>query len=409
MAIALRSAGAYIVVLTSEGPPNFVPKDRHDDSRIWQSIAECRHLVEAPLNREKVRSLRMGLKYRTLTWARWVDGVVQHAKVLHSQRSFDVVYSRSLPAIAHTAGYWCSGALRLPWIANINDPWDLHLFPGRAVAKSLSETVASNYWLRKTIRNADAVTYPSQRLSDFHARIAGIQHEHKSHIIPHVGGYPEQNAAAPVSGFVLVHAGRLGMNELTSRPVKGLLNGLARFLALHSDARSVTRLVLVGPEDQEALAKARELGLDSIVSSTGRVSYQDSLKFIGSAAACVLVEAEMTEGIYLPSKLAEYVSARKPVLALSPRVGTVADMASDKGIIRVDLLDEEAVSGALARLYWAYRSGPLREYAPSEELVTRFKPETVAKKFLAVVDQVLRQRARKVLKTPSPKPLTVMS
>ena len=39
----------------------------------------------------------------------------------------------------------------------------------------------------------------------------------------------------------------------------------------------------------------------------------------------------MKEGIFLPSKFADYVSRGKPVLCLSPKVGVINDLVSEYG------------------------------------------------------------------------------
>ncbi len=100
----------------------------------------------------------------------------------------------------------------------------------------------------------------------------------------------------------------------------------------------------------------------------------------------------MREGIYFPSKLADYLVARKPVLALSPHIGIVGDMTEERAVIQVDALNEEAIASVLDRLYTRFRQGILRELRPSEALARQFKPETVGKKFIAVLHQVLSNK-----------------
>ena len=46
-------------------------------------------------------------------------------------------------------------------------------------------TGLSDFWMRRTLRKADLVTYPSHRLRDYQATLSTIPH--RSLIIPHVG------------------------------------------------------------------------------------------------------------------------------------------------------------------------------------------------------------------------------
>jgi glycosyltransferase involved in cell wall biosynthesis len=310
---------------------------------------------------------------------------VHSAKGLHRDISFDAAYSGSLPMYAHVAGYCCSRSLGLPWIANINDPWNTHLFPEvEPKPVTASRAAISRYWLRRTLRCADLVTYPSLPLHRFHERFAGVRHH--AEVIPHIG-YAVGPSRGPTTEFRIVHAGKLGMQELTrGRSMQGLLTGLSRFLGVCPSARERTRVVLVGPEDPGTVDVAQRVGLEDVVRCVGRVSYEESLKHIASASVCVLVEGKMTNGIYFPSKLADYIAARKPILALSPACGVVAELARERGIRRVDTDNEEAIASAIDDFYRAYLGGCLAENSPSDTLVRDVSPVGVIEKFLHAVE-----------------------
>ena len=160
--------------------------------------------------------------------------------------------------------------------------------------------------------------------------------------MPHIGAVSE--TARRANEFLIVHAGKLGLHELTGRSAAALLDGLQELFRMRPAARSRTRLLFVGPEDVETSRQVELRGLSGQVGCTGLVSYEESLRHIGEAALCVLVEADFREGVFLPSKLCDYIAARKPVLALSPEVGTVADLAAEGGIRRVGPKDSAAAS-----------------------------------------------------------------
>ena len=103
----------------------------------------------------------------------------------------------------------------------------------------------------------------------------------------------------------------------------------------------------------------------------------------------MLVEADIPEGIFLPSKLVDYISARKPVLALSPRVGEIADLVPGGGITRVDAGDAPGIRDAIRVLYEDFRKGTLALRSPSDAQVDQFRPELVAKRFLETVRELI--------------------
>ncbi len=376
MVMALVAQGADVQVLCDsrylEGPDT-----GRDSSAMWEPASALAAEME-PADRNTFDALTHAIQYRA--YSRWADATVRRARELHAGKPFDLVYSRSLPMQGHVVGYWCSRALRVPWVANINDPWDTRQPPVKGErAPSPIRGLISAYWARKTLREADLVTFPCERLR--HHTVAHVGTWRRPDVVPHVG---TASAPEPPEGiFRLVHAGCLGVAY--KRSARSVLSGLKDFLAAHPEARRITRFTFIGPKVAETETLVGSLGLQDVVESVGRVSYEESLRWIARASVCVLVEANIAEGIFLPSKLADYLMARKPVLALSPAIGTVADMVPDPGIARVGPEDRKAIAEALAVLYEDFRRDGLAGRKPSEPLVQTFDSAAVVRRFLAVL------------------------
>ena len=363
-----------------------------DRSKMWDSVRAPVVRIPPVAQRNPLSSLAKAARYQTWLYARWTGEVVQQAKRLHQNSPFDIVYSRSLPMFGQIAGYWCARELNLPWIANLNDPWDFHQFPvGTPLESQTRNSGLSDFWMRKTLRHADLVTYPSDRLRRYQTTLSMIPH--RSQIVPHVDNSQvwneERGTYGNTANFHLVHAGKLGSNEPTGRSAAALLEGLQLFLSDCEDARDLTRLSLVGPEDAATQALIRQLGLEGTVATVGRTDYEESLKYIQSATACLLVEAEMAEGIFLPSKIVDYISARKPILALSPREGVISDLVSGGGITRLDAGDVRGIRDAIRGLYMDFRNGTLAQRCPRGPQVDQFRPEVVAKNFLDLLPEIV--------------------
>ena len=268
---ALAECGAQITAIVYAKPEMDI-----DRSEIWNSVRATVVRIPPPKQKNPFVSLADAVRYQTWFWARWTSEAVRQAKLLHRNSPFDVVYSRSLPMFGHIAGYWCAKELNLPWIANLNDPWDFHQFPVGIFFEDQTRTdiVLSDFWMRKTLRYADLVTYPSDRLRHYQSNLAAIPH--KSQIIPHVGNSQFLGKRAGANGnmtnFHLVHAGKLGSNEMTGRSAAALLDGLRLFLNECEEARNLTKLTLVGPEDRATQAHIQRLGLEG--NSCLRGTYQ---------------------------------------------------------------------------------------------------------------------------------------
>ena len=383
----------YDVIVFSIEYEGTDPKGRRDDSKLWDELKDITIRIPAHSNLNKIYSLLWVLHYQTPSWARWIGSVIQAANVLHREKPFDLIYSRSLPTFAHIPAYWLANLWRRPWIANFNDPWEGYLpnLKGAEKLKNPSLSLMGKIWLKRIFNRASYITFPSERLGDFY--VGKGKTNAKLKIIPHVGYESPKAYSKDNSNFSIVHAGKLGGLELTrSKAPDGFLKALREFLSKNPEARSVTRLVLVGPVDEQTERLGRMFDLDDVMTSPGLVSYEKSLDYIGSAAVCLLIEGKFDEGIYFPSKLADYIAAKKPVLALSPKIGVVADLARDKGVVRVDVDNIKEIEAAITDYYYAFQDRTMEERYPSDALAGTFKGRLIAESFSNLVQQALEKK-----------------
>jgi glycosyltransferase involved in cell wall biosynthesis len=355
---------------------------RLDSSRCWKSLEKVS--IDLPKRRipSTIRLCWFALRYRSSSWSGWTRTVVSQAQTFHRRYPFDLVVSRSMPWHAHLAGYWVSSTLRLPWIANVNDPWDISPFvTNDAERRKWKPNLNVNLWWRRLVAGADAITFPCERLRD-HC-LKDSRRQSGVFVVPHIGYSCERVECE--REFRIVHTGKLGLDDITGRSARPLLEGLEGFLRKRPAARALARLVFVGSLNVDTMQLADDLELANNVSSVGVVNYEESLQHIAQACVCVLVEGNFKEGIFLPSKLCDYIAARKPILALSPEVGTVNDLASEGGIRRVSPNDSIRVTEALIDLFDAFLTKRLDTCAPPEALVQRFDGRKVTGDFLSAV------------------------
>ena len=178
---ALVDAGADVTVFRCPR----LGEDESETSPMWNRVRQNVTDIAVPERRSLPESIRSAYQFRVRYFARWIARVVKEARRRHASAAFDLIYSRSLPICGHVAGYWCKKELQLPWIANLNDPWDFHLFPVATIVKqNVVDRTISNFWLRQTLSHADLVTFPNAHLRDYHFKLTGM--EPRSLIVPHV-------------------------------------------------------------------------------------------------------------------------------------------------------------------------------------------------------------------------------
>ena len=106
MVQALMQCGAAITVLSSR---HFRERP-YDGSALWGSLKEVIVDVPVPGSLNRLHSITAAARYQTPFDARWVSAAVNKAESLHSEKEFDLIYSRSLPIASHIVGFWCAKA-----------------------------------------------------------------------------------------------------------------------------------------------------------------------------------------------------------------------------------------------------------------------------------------------------------
>jgi hypothetical protein len=302
----------------------------------------------------------------TVEEAGWVRAVARRASELGP---FDVLHSRLNPASSHLAALAVLDRLDLPWCAYFSDPWPHHLYPEpyRFTIGPLSR-LRQERSLDEMLRKAGSLVFPSGRLQDWLLDGSRERYRSKSLIAPHLTdreGAPSPAQRGREGEGVLLrlrHAGFL----MKERRVEPLFAGLERFLAKHPDAP--VRVEFAG-----RYANAAGIAPEIPASLSGVVSFHPSMPpeavqtWMAEADVALLVEANLEEGVFFPSKLSDYLSGDRPILALSPRRGVAADFLSQGGGLLAGPEDVGGIAEALERLYDLWRSGHLAELAPRPE------------------------------------------
>jgi len=91
-----------------------------------------------------------------------------------------------------------------------------------------------------------------------------------------------------------------------------------------------------------------------------------------------VIEALVEEGILLPSKFIDYVKVGRPILAISPPVGTLADILNEiGGEIAINGRSAEMVADAIQVMYESWINGTLDYQFGSEKLLPLYSSETI--------------------------------
>ncbi len=423
-AVALASRGHRVTVVANDDlRSEFTePAVEHRDVKVVRVAARTTALVRCwqwlSDRRPRFLPLRVALavfNLRHLVTAKewgWVLAASDRAeqilrKEAGSRGAIDVVFSRLNPVGSHHAARrLVRRQPALPWCAYFSDPWPHHLYPEPFnYAAGRRATRRGALLLKDLFEAADTLLFPSARLSRYLASFvwstsgsgaddSGQRAKNKLMVAAHCGppncraaelarGGQTQPRANPV--MIIRHAGFL----MKERKVDGLFEALR---SLPDAVRAQVRVEFMGRTGSQTTLSAPDL-VDT-VSFVPAESPKDSFEWMGKADVALLVETDLVEGIFMPSKLADYAFLGRPILAMSPKQGTVSDALAKGGGLRAGPLDAVGLKNAIETLHAAWTKGSLSELAPTAEFAQQFDAETVGALIEAALITAIDNRDR---------------
>ena len=392
LVMAVLRGGWQVDVVTMATAAHWYPHDPN----AWPGLAECS--VPVAEGRKTVAGLALAAAKTVIRsghlvgGGRWALPAAQAALQLAKQRGYDCIISRALPPMAHLAALITARQTGLPWIANWNDPVPAEKFPA-PYAGGKGKHAALPFWknrfYREVGRQADWHTFPSERLRSYITDYLPKGSYQKSSVVPHIA---LDRGAAPTgarrSNFTLMHAGSL----LPPRSPDVFLEGVRLFRDSNQSLRGFCVVFIVDrPDDVRQAAKAH--GVEDLVRIEKSRPYSEMPEVLAGADVLVIVEALVEEGIFLPSKFVDYVRTGRPILALSPPVGTLADILGERGGgIAVDGGRADAVARALQGMYRCWLDGTLDRRFGSERLFPHYSSEAILGAYRELIAQIGRKR-----------------
>jgi glycosyltransferase involved in cell wall biosynthesis len=393
LALAFLHAGWQVDVVSRRAPAAFGYSYGSEWGTPWLELKGATHEVsyahgnvawarcEALFGAVKLGSLIEG--------CRWAWHAYLLAKSLVANAKYDAILSRSLPDAGHLPALRLAGETGIPWIANWNDASGAKNPPPNGRGLDARLKYQSRQLLSRTVAGASWLTFPCERLRQYCCKYLGPLAEKKSSVIPHIAlGSPRGDRTRRRNiEFTIGHAGNL----YSDRNPSALFEALRSFR--ERDPSRKVKLLFLGLESVRLSELARRYGIVGLIEEGGSVPYLAAQSILERCDVLLVLEGPYQEGVYLPSKLVDYVQTGRPVLAVSPRVGTLADiLGAFGGGLAADCVDPRAIEATLAKLYGAWCDGTLEGSYGSARLAVLFSPETVLGLYSELIDRLSRDR-----------------
>ena len=293
----------------------------------------------------------------------------------------DVLVTFGQPMSDHLAGLTIKRQLGVRWIAHFSDPWSDNPY--------LSRNPFTRFRLRKMEREvfeaADRILFTSEETSELSMRKYPAAWLNKVGVLPHA--YDPHFQARPFASrgrnLVFRHLG----NFYGRRNPLMLVQALDQLRRKHPALLNNVSIELIGRWVGHERWSPSDEGLPKeLLSFRKTIAYDESLREMREADALLIIDAPFEQNVFFPSKLVDYLWARRPILALTPP-GTSAKIVEASGGLVVSPESPETIAAGLADMIERLRAGKIGP--PSEEVVTRYDARQVAAGFDQIVQGLL--------------------
>jgi len=366
-------------------------RESPDVSRRSLPAVECSFPTLWTRMSNTFRSLESLLLATPDTEVGWILPAVSAALPLIRRYHPEVIYTTGPPHSAHLIGLILKAVAGIPLVTDLRDPWARP--PWRSANATCWRDTAQHWLEYLCVRFSDRVVLNTVQLEKEFRGAYPQSCRSKFLVVPN--GYDPDlskkitellpaNGCSSVNGRIhLCHAGGIyGKRDL--RPLAVAVGKLVESglnVSLHQIGVVSGRAELAG--------FLREKGLETVVSLTDQLSYEETLEQIANAEIALVIQPGTS--IQVPGKLYELLLFRKPIVALTER-GATAEVIERFGLGVVAPPDNPgAIASAILHAANG-RSGCCR--SGWEEALNAFDGRKLTGTLAEVFEEVVGDRAK---------------
>lgn len=386
LTLAMLDAGWNIDVITMPESHFWYPADKDAYARLENHIISVPAVKKSIISRYLKAFKTAMISGHIVTGFDWALPAAIEALKLIKQKKYDVIISRALPQDAHFAALITAQKTGIPWIANWNDPVPWEKFPiefdgGEGPEAHLD--FKTTRFFRVVASTADWHTFPSARLRDYILKYLPGEIVEKCSIIPHIALPAMEISSQRNEKCRFLYAGSL----MHPRSPDNFLKAVSLFC--NSNHISDIEIVFIADDCQTVHKYAKKHDVMKYVKVEPSRPYSEMEGVLNTADVLVVIEALMSEGIFLPSKFVDYIRTGKPVFAISPSAGTLADIINHSGGgVAVDNSSVDDIYNGIQRLHQLWSAGSLNETFSSKKLLKAFSSDTILNQYLSILNKI---------------------
>ncbi|WP_299045710.1 glycosyltransferase family 4 protein [uncultured Polaribacter sp.] len=284
----------------------------------------------------------------------WIKPSIKFLKKYLLENEIDAIITTGPPHSLHLIGLALKGTTGIPWISDFRDPWtDIDYFYQLPLS---NKSKAKHHLLeKKVLKNADAVLVVGETMKENFSSISN-----NIHVISNGYDTDTKKQDTPIqldTKFTITH---IGLMNADRNPII-FWEALHDLIEENQEFKNDVIVKLIGK-----LASQVEESIDklpkSIIDKVGYVSHNEVKKYQLKSQVLLLAinNVPSAKGI-ITGKIFEYLQAKRPILAIGPKDGDLAEILknTNSGTI-VDFDEKEALKSEIFKLYSDYKTGNLK-------------------------------------------------
>lgn len=257
----------------------------------------------------------------------WSVAALPVVKRLVCNNHYDYIITKNSPSLL--LGYYLKRRYGIKWVATWNDPYPHFLYP-KIYTDFLhaKEDWASRKQLSIMNKYVDVHICPSETLKEHMLNYIHVD-SNKFVVIPHVindVNIFHINDANNKNVLRFIHSGDL----CYPRNPRLFLKALHSYLVDNPSAK--VEFDILGVCDSELKSYISSLKLEDVCHFHTPVPYDESLVLVSEYDVAVIIEAECPIGVFLPTKVSDFMQVGIPIFAVSPSKGVLNDLYNQKHI-----------------------------------------------------------------------------
>ena len=313
-----------------------------------------------------------GMKY-------WYDGAIEASKEAIEVNDIQTIISSSWPVTSHIIAKNLTQQYNLKWIADLRDLWNMNPY--------VNHTFIRNHFEKKleieTFKYANVLTTTTDLATK---TLQKLHPDKKIHTV--MSGYDleditENNTPKDIKKLNFTYAGSLygGKRDPTL-----LFNGIRQLINEEKVDSNLLQLDFYG--DSGELEKiAKKYKLEEVVNIHGKIAHSEVLKIQKESQGLLLLSwNDEKEEMFLPGKIYEYLAAKRPVLSIGYKEGSLKDIIEKTNIgHHVSTLEETKIG--FMDFYNSYTKNNSLKYTGNSE-VNNYSLLATARNFGNILDSI---------------------